>query len=108
MAAPPVATSTNSWLRAQRKSDLAELADTVGLKNYEGFKKSELEAALDEYLAEHSSRFDSRSDLTGYYNSRNKALGSPVKRESLRDEAEKGLKVAKRRATKLSEELTLE
>jgi hypothetical protein len=24
--------STNSWLRAQRKSDLVEVAETVGLK----------------------------------------------------------------------------
>jgi hypothetical protein len=26
------ATNTNSWLRAQRKSDLVEIADEVGLK----------------------------------------------------------------------------
>jgi hypothetical protein len=76
--------------------------------SYESFKKSELEAALDEYLAEHSNRFASRSDLTGYYNSRSKALGSPVKRESLKDETERGLKVAKRRATKLAEEIAAE
>jgi hypothetical protein len=105
MAAPPVATSTNSWLRAQRKGDLQEVADSVGLQNYDGFKKSELEAALDEFLAERSSQFSSRSDLSGYFNSRSKALGSPVKREQPKEEIEKTLKVAKRRATKVVEDL---
>ncbi|KAL3952941.1 hypothetical protein ACCO45_012884 [Purpureocillium lilacinum] len=102
------ATSTNSWLKAQRKSDLVELADNVGLKNYESLKKSDLESALDEFIAEHTTRFSNRPDLQGYFNSRSKALGSPVKkeRESLKDEAEKALKVAKRRVTKVAEELT--
>ncbi|POR34625.1 Cytochrome P450, partial [Tolypocladium paradoxum] len=102
--------ATNSWLKAQRKSDLVELADNVGLRNYENLKKSELEAALDEFIAEHTTRFANRPDLTGYFNSRSKALGSPVKREreSLKDEADKTLKVAKRRVTKAVEELTSE
>ncbi|UNI15719.1 hypothetical protein JDV02_002225 [Purpureocillium takamizusanense] len=102
------ATSTNSWLKAQRKSDLVELADNVGLKNYESLKKSDLESALDEFIAEHTTRFSNRPDLQGYFNSRSKALGSPVKkeRESFKDEAEKALKVAKRRVTKVAEELT--
>ncbi|KAL2213961.1 hypothetical protein CC79DRAFT_1362741 [Sarocladium strictum] len=101
-------TNTNSWLRAQRKSDLVEIADDVGLKNYESYKKSELEAALDEYLAENSSKFSSRSSLTGYFNSRSKALGSPVKKElnAAKDEADKALKVVKRKASKAIEEAT--
>ncbi|CAM1501090.1 Fc.00g102520.m01.CDS01 [Cosmosporella sp. VM-42] len=107
----------NSWLRAQLKGDLVELANSVGLQNmdeddglvqalYEGLKKTDLESALDEYLAENASRFASNPELTGYFNSRSKALGSPVKRESRSDE----LKVARRRQTttqtKLSEEVT--
>lgn len=65
--------------------------------SYESFKKAELEVALDEYLAEHAARFSSRSNLAGYYNSRSKALGSPVKRESgVKDEGEKP-KVTKRK-----------
>jgi hypothetical protein len=40
--------------------------------------------------------------VAGYY----KAAGSPVKKESMREEAEKALKVAKRRATKAAEEAT--
>lgn len=102
------ATNTNSWLRAQRKSDLVEIADEVGLKNYESYKKSELEAALDEYLAENSTKFSSRTNLTGYFNSRSKALGSPIKKEvnAAKDEADKALKVVKRKASKAIEEAT--
>ncbi|KAK0389674.1 hypothetical protein NLU13_3249 [Sarocladium strictum] len=102
------ATNTNSWLRAQRKSDLVEIADDVGLKNYESYKKSELEAALDEYLAGNSAKFSSRSSLTGYFNSRSKALGSPVKKElnAAKDEGEKALKVVKRKVSKAIEEAT--
>lgn len=98
--------STNAWLRAQRKSDLVELADGVGLKNYESLKKSDLEAALDEFIAEHSARLQNRSDLTGYFNSRSKALGSPVKKESVKEEAEKALKVTKRKASKATDDAT--
>ncbi|KHN96376.1 uncharacterized protein MAM_05665 [Metarhizium album ARSEF 1941] len=101
---------TNAWLRAQRKLDLVQIADNVGLKNYESLKKSELEVALDEFIAEHSSRLANRSDLTPYFNSRSKALGSPVKKEkdSSKDESEKPLRVAKRRANKALEELASE
>ncbi|EFY86220.1 hypothetical protein J3459_003829 [Metarhizium acridum] len=101
---------TNAWLRAQRKLDLVQVADSVGLKNYESLKKSELEVALDEFIAENSSRLANRSDLAPYFTSRSKALGSPVKKEkdSSKDESEKPLKIAKRRATKALEELTSE
>ncbi|EHK41286.1 uncharacterized protein TrAtP1_004729 [Trichoderma atroviride] len=99
---------SNAWLRAQRKSDLVDLAESVGLQNYDGLKKSELETALDEFIAGNSSRFNSRSDLSGYFNSRSKAMGSPVKRESkepIKEELEKGIKTIKRRATKAAEDL---
>ncbi|KYK60678.1 hypothetical protein DCS_01816 [Drechmeria coniospora] len=100
--------ATNSWLKAQRKSDLVELADSVGLQKYDGLKKMELESALDSFIAENASRLSVRSDLQGYFNSRSKALGSPVKRarESLKEEGDKALKVVKRRVTKTAEELT--
>ncbi|KAK7427109.1 hypothetical protein QQZ08_006378 [Neonectria magnoliae] len=99
--------SVNSWLRGQRKPDLVELAENVGLQNYESYTKPELQVALDAYLAENQSRFASNSELTGYFNSRSKAMGSPIKRESRRDE-DRPLKVARRRPTKLSEEITPE
>lgn len=74
--------------------------------SYESLKKSELENALDEFIYQHRSRFSNRSDLTGYFNSRSRAQGSPVKKEkeSLKDEAEKALKVTKRRLTKGGDE----
>jgi hypothetical protein len=75
------------------------------LNSYESLKKSDLEAALDEFIAEHSSRFANRSDLAGYFNSRSKALGSPVKKDSVKDEVEKSLKVAKRKVSKAVEDI---
>ncbi|KAM5382049.1 hypothetical protein ACJZ2D_002651 [Fusarium nematophilum] len=77
--------------------------------SYKSFKKDDLAAALDTYLTENSSRFLANPELTGYFNSRAKALGSPVKREVNRDDAERPLKVSRRRTTtKLSEEVTPE
>ncbi|KAK2593304.1 hypothetical protein QQS21_008986 [Conoideocrella luteorostrata] len=101
---------TNSWLRTQLKPELLKLADSVGLKNYEDLKKSDLQAALDEFISEHSSRLQNRADLASYFSSRSKALGSPVKKEkdSIKDDVEKPLKVAKRRVIKAVEELTSE
>lgn len=100
--------STNSWLRNQRKTELVEVAENLGLQNYEGFKKVELEAALDDYLAEHTERLSGRSDLQGYYNSRSKALGSPVKRETVKDESDKALKVVKKRVSKIANDIAAE
>ena len=77
------------------------------VSSYETLKKSDLEAALDEYVAEHSSRFANRSDLSGYFNARSKALGSPTKKD-VKEEADKTLKVVKRRATKAAEDITSE
>jgi hypothetical protein len=71
-------------------------------------KKVELEAALDDFLAENTERLSGRSELQGYYNSRSKALGSPVKRETVKDEADKALKVVKKRASKATEDIAAE
>ena len=74
--------------------------------SYKDLKKSDLEGALDEFIAEHSSRLANRSDLAGYFNSRSKALGSPVKKErESKDDSDKPLKVAKRRITKAVEDI---
>ncbi|KAH7026002.1 uncharacterized protein B0I36DRAFT_365632 [Microdochium trichocladiopsis] len=94
--------ATTTWLSRQRKSDLTELAQHTGLKNYESLKKTELELALDEYLAENSNQFSSDSKLAPYYSSRAKAAGSPVKKDA---EVTDKLRVAKRRATKSVEDL---
>jgi hypothetical protein len=76
--------------------------------SYESLKKSDLETALDDFIAQHSSRLSSRSDLAGYFKSSSKASASPVKKESIKDDVEKSLKVVKRRATKTAEELASE
>ncbi|KAL7623208.1 hypothetical protein AAE478_006889 [Parahypoxylon ruwenzoriense] len=93
----------NSWLQRQRKSDLTELARRTGLKNYELLKKTELELALDEYLAGNSSAFSSDPKLSNYYSSRARTVGSPVKKDA--DGPVEKLRVAKRRATKAAEEI---
>ncbi|KAL1900201.1 hypothetical protein Sste5346_002511 [Sporothrix stenoceras] len=88
-----------SWLRAQKKSDLVDIAETVGLKNVSSLKKSDLESALDEYLTENASNLSSDPRLTPYFNIRSKTIGSPVKRE-----ASSEVKVTKRRQTKAAAE----
>lgn len=78
--------------------------------SYEGLKKSDLEVALDDFIAQHSSRLSNRSDLADYFKSRSKALGSPIKkeRESVKDDIDKSLKVVKRRVAKAVEDVTSE
>ncbi|KAJ4166734.1 hypothetical protein NW754_016660 [Fusarium falciforme] len=100
--------SYNSWLKTKKKPELAQLAQQFGLQDIAGSKKDDLGLALDTYLSENSSRYLADPELAGYFNSRSKALGSPVKREVMRDEADKPLKVSRRRTTKLSEEITPE
>ncbi|KAJ4308851.1 hypothetical protein N0V84_011851 [Fusarium piperis] len=100
--------SYNSWLKTKKKPELAQLAQQFGLQDVAGSKKDDLGIALDTYLSENSSRYLTDPELAGYFNSRSKALGSPVKREVIRDEAEKPLKVSQRRMTKLAEEITPE
>ncbi|KAL2015955.1 hypothetical protein VTK56DRAFT_4511 [Thermocarpiscus australiensis] len=91
--------SGNTWLARQRKSELVELAQTVGLKDYESLRKGELELAIDEYLSEHAAQFQSNPKLQDYYKSRARAGGSPVKKETHE------LKVTKRRLAKAREEV---
>ncbi|ROT41196.1 hypothetical protein SODALDRAFT_330912 [Sodiomyces alkalinus F11] len=94
---------TNPWLQRQRKSDLVELAEFVGLKGYEGQRKVDLEATLDEFLSENAAHFSTEPKLVPYYVSRAKATGSPTKRElAPREEA---LKIIKRRVTRAASEV---
>ncbi|OAA79708.1 hypothetical protein LEL_03194 [Akanthomyces lecanii RCEF 1005] len=102
--------NSNAWLKAKKKTELTEIADKIGLKSYKDLKKSDLEAALDDFIAQHSSRFSSNSELAGYFASRSRTLTSPIKKEkeTIKEEAEKGLKVVKRRVTKAAEEIAAE
>ncbi|KAI0443723.1 hypothetical protein F4803DRAFT_297265 [Xylaria telfairii] len=93
----------NSWLQRQRKTDLAELAQYTGLKNYDAFKKVELEVALDEFLAENAATFQSDPKLANYYASRARTIGSPIKKDV--DAPVEKLKVPRRRVTKAIEEV---
>ncbi|RYO73975.1 hypothetical protein DL766_006228 [Monosporascus sp. MC13-8B] len=100
--------SANSWLSRQRKSDLTELAEHTGLRNFESFRKPELELALDEYLAENSSQFSSDPKVAPYYTSRAKnspikGYGSPIKKDV--DGTVEKLKGTRRRITKAAEEI---
>ncbi|KAI0456980.1 hypothetical protein F5B21DRAFT_120491 [Xylaria acuta] len=92
----------NSWLQRQRKTDLTELAQYTGLKNYDALKKVELELALDEFLAENAATFQLDPKLANYYASRARTIGSPIKKDI--DGPVEKLKVARRRVTKAIEE----
>jgi hypothetical protein len=95
----------SSWLQKQRKSELVELADNVGFKDYDGLKKSELEIALDDYLSKNSSTLSSDTRLIPFYKRRSES--SPIKKEisSALSDGEAKTKQVKRRATKAAEEL---
>ncbi|KLU84960.1 hypothetical protein MAPG_03994 [Magnaporthiopsis poae ATCC 64411] len=90
----------NAWLRSLRKTELIELAEHIGLKNYDGLRK-DLEATLDEYLTENSDRFAADPKLSPFYTqpARTRGLGSPIKREAPE------LKIAKRRQIKVPDEV---
>lgn len=69
-------------------------------------KKAELELTLDEYISENAAKFTSDPRLGPYFASRQRAVGSPVKTGS--DGGAGKLKVARRRATKATEDLANE
>ncbi|ROW08145.1 hypothetical protein VPNG_06884 [Cytospora leucostoma] len=96
-----MSSSSNSFLRGQRKSDLLGLAETVGLTNTDGLKKSDLEVALDEFLAEKHSQFSNHPVAQPYYQARARAIGSPAKRDPPGDSA----KPSRRRTAKPAERI---
>ncbi|KAK3686048.1 hypothetical protein B0T22DRAFT_240040 [Podospora appendiculata] len=88
----------NSWLTRQRKSDLVELAQSVGLTDIENLRKVDLELQLDDLLGENAVQYQADPKFASYYSSRARTAGSPIKRELPE------LKVSRRRATKSVEE----
>ncbi|KAH8820905.1 hypothetical protein F5884DRAFT_65916 [Xylogone sp. PMI_703] len=97
----------STWLQKQRKSDLVELADSVGFKDYDGLKKQELEAALDSYLTQNSSQFSGDARLTPFYKRRADTI-SPIKKEpasTMSEIVETKIRPTKRRVTKVAEEI---
>ncbi|KAK4152918.1 cytochrome P450 [Chaetomidium leptoderma] len=73
-----------------------------GRESYEGYRKSELELAIDEHLSDNVSRYQQDSRFQDYFKSRARAGGSPIKKEAL---AAPELKVSRRRAPKPVEEI---
>jgi hypothetical protein len=67
----------------------------------DGMKKSDLEVALDDFLAENSNQFSNNPATLPYYQARARAIGSPVKKEAPPAEAPK---TARRRAAKAAEQ----
>ncbi|KAB5525757.1 hypothetical protein GE09DRAFT_480455 [Coniochaeta sp. 2T2.1] len=72
---------SNPWLTRQRKADLVEQAQRLGLQDIEDLKKVELEQRIDEFLVANSSLYANDALLAGYFNSRARITGSPVKKE---------------------------
>jgi len=68
-----------TWLHGQRKTELVELAEKVGLRDYENLKKSELEMALDEHMRANQTKLVKDNALQPYFKRINNP--SPVKRE---------------------------
>ncbi|KAI9838808.1 MAG: hypothetical protein M1837_002301 [Sclerophora amabilis] len=104
--------SVSSWLRGQRKTELVELADEAGLKDYEGLKKAELETALEHYLRANERTLSKNSKFNPFY-TRAASSGSPVKRERnssntaalTSDGDAKPTKPRGRRVTKVADEI---
>ncbi|KAL9125729.1 MAG: hypothetical protein Q9217_005111 [Psora testacea] len=61
----------------QRKGDLTEIAQHVGLSNYEKMRKSELEVAIEDYLRSNASRYENDPTTAPFYQGVDPA--SPVK-----------------------------
>jgi hypothetical protein len=95
---------TSSWLQKMRKAELVELADSVGFNDYDGMKKGEIEAALDDFLTENASKFQNDTRLAPFY--RKRGDSSPVKKEpSMLDGLDTAVKSVRRRVTRAAEEL---
>ncbi|KLJ08173.1 hypothetical protein EMPG_16375, partial [Blastomyces silverae] len=70
------------YLRGLRKSDLVVLAEISNLQDFEDYKKTELEAALDEHLAANRASLSGEQRLADYYRRLSQtSRSSPIKRE---------------------------
>ncbi|KAL8741285.1 MAG: hypothetical protein Q9190_006096 [Brigantiaea leucoxantha] len=66
------------WLQRQRKGDLHNLAEYVGMKDYTDVLKPELEVRLDDYLRANQTTWSKDPQLSGFYR---RMVNSPIKRE---------------------------
>ncbi|KAG0646894.1 hypothetical protein D0Z07_6200 [Hyphodiscus hymeniophilus] len=97
--------SVPNFLAKQKKADLAELAESLGL-SHEGLKKTELEVELEDYLTKNKSQYLNDTRFSSFYNKR-RSESSPVKKEasSVLSEIENTTKAIRRRVTKAADEL---
>ncbi|OJD17215.1 hypothetical protein AJ78_02652 [Emergomyces pasteurianus Ep9510] len=79
------------YLRGLRKSDLVVLAEASNLQDFEDYKKTELEAALDDHLAANRASLSGEQKLADYYKRLSQtSRSSPIKREPKPEPATSG------------------
>ncbi|KAL1890201.1 hypothetical protein Cpir12675_005494 [Ceratocystis pirilliformis] len=101
--------STNAWLRAQRKGELQDLAIALGLDVSQPLKKSDLEALIETHVLSNDASLVDNDRLIGFWNSRARSAGSPVKREPVDVSEPKPPSTAlRRRTTRALDELSNE
>ncbi|KAL6719751.1 hypothetical protein ACLMJK_001672 [Lecanora helva] len=91
----------NAWLQKQRKPDLAEIADHVGLKNHARYRKNELEIAVEQILREKQTSLEKDPRVAPFYQGVDPS--SPVKHNA--GPATEKTKARQRRQTLKKEEL---
>jgi hypothetical protein len=114
----------SNFLAKQKKAELTELADSLGVEyaapiirclrrawltvfvraRHDGLKKTELELELEDYLTKNSAKYSSDSRFTSFYKRRPDS--SPVKKEagSALSDVESKAKQVRRRVTKAAED----
>lgn len=95
----------SNFLAKQKKAELAELAESLGLE-HDGLKKTELEVELEDHLQKNKTQYQNDARFTSFYSKR-RSESSPVKKEatSALSDVENTAKSVKRRVTKAAEEL---
>lgn len=96
----------STWLHGQRKSELSDLAEKVGLTDYTSLKKADLETALDEHMRANADRLSKDNSLAQFY----KRIGASTtparnKEVALVDKESKTPAPKQRRQTKAKEEI---
>ncbi|KAF4625080.1 hypothetical protein G7Y89_g13089 [Cudoniella acicularis] len=88
-------------------AEVEQMSDEEKRVLYDGLKKVEIEAALDEYLKENSAQYSGEARLAPFYKTRGRGESSPVKKEfnSAGDDIESKVRPVRRRITKAAEEL---
>ncbi|KAL5594387.1 hypothetical protein BROUX41_001322 [Berkeleyomyces rouxiae] len=101
--------SSNAWLRAQRKGELQDLASELDLDVSQPLKKTELESLIESHVLANDASLADNDRLAGFWNSRARSTGSPIKREPVDpSEAKTPSTALRRRTTRALDELSNE